>query len=96
LFPHLFLSFLLFYVSNSRKRALEYAAETSPPTADMRQKKKGKRMKYDLSKKTNKSSKVSKTTKKKKSESMETSKTVAVLEEMTNKRINKKKLIIDM
>jgi len=31
---------------------LEYAAETSPPTADMRQKKKGKRMKKDLSKKT--------------------------------------------
>jgi len=66
-----------------------------PPIADMRQKKKGKRMK-DLSKKTTKASKVSKTTKKKKSESMETSKTVAVSEEMTNKRINKKKLIIDM
>jgi len=82
-------------VSNSRKRALEYAAETSPPTADMRQKKKGKRMK-DLSKKTTKASKVSKTTKKKKSESMETSKIVVVSEEMTNKRINKKKLIIDM
>jgi len=83
-------------VSNSHKRALEYAAKTSPPTADMRQKKKGKRMKKDLSKKTTKASKVSKTTKKKKSESMETSKTVAVSEEMTNKRINKKKLIIDM
>ena len=53
-------------------------------------------MKKDLSKKTTKASKVSKTTKKKKSESMETSKTVAVSEEMTNKRINKKKLIIDM
>jgi len=55
-----------------------------PPIADMRQKKKGKRIKKDLSKKTTKASKVSKTTKKKKSESMETSKTVAVSEEMTN------------
>jgi hypothetical protein len=80
-------------LSNSRKRSLDLAAETSSPTADLQQIKK---MKKVLATKTRNTTKTSKTTKKLKAGKEETSKTVTVSEEVTNKRLRKKTQIIDL
>ena len=74
-------------MSISRKRSLEFAAETSSLTTDLQQKKKMKKVL---------ATKARKTTKKLKDGKEEISKTVTVSEEVTNKRVSKKKLIMDL
>jgi hypothetical protein len=71
---------------------LECAGEASSPIPEPQQKK----MKKKLSTKATKSSKTNKTIKVQKDGREETSKIVAVLEEVTTKRISKKRLIMDL
>jgi hypothetical protein len=72
---------------------LECAGEASSPIPEPQQKKK---MKKKLSTKATKPSKTSKTTKVQKDGREETSKIVEVSEEVTTKRISKKRLIMDL
>jgi hypothetical protein len=74
---------------------LECAGEASSPIPEPQQKKKMQKKKK-LSTKATKPSKTSKTTKVQKDGREETSKIVEVSEEVTTKRISKKRLIMDL
>ena len=71
---------------------MEYDGEASSPTAQQHKKK----MKKVLTTEATKTSKRSKTTKKMKAGNEERNKIVTVSEEVTNKRVSKKRLIMDL
>ena len=70
---------------------MEYDGEASSPAAQQH-----KKMKKVLTTEATKTSKRSKTTKKMKAGNEERSKIVTVSEEVTNKRVSKKRLIMDL
>jgi hypothetical protein len=72
---------------------LEYAAEASSPIAPPQH---NKKMKKVLTSEATKTSKGRKTTKKMKAGNEETSKLVTVPKEVTNKRVSRKRLIMDL